>query len=435
MNASALRKVYVTLMFLSSICLVDNFFYTLATPVYIWAGAFLIIDIFTKQKLLTIRYKQLIFAFIISSTFTAIINISSNFLNNIGFIYQNIVCFFLFYGMHTYSTYSEIKKELLSLFSFLLNLTTIFVTSSLILLLIIKDGFTMMNYDFCIKDNRLVGVFINANLLAFYCVFAIILCHILYTNKKNSVKGLNKTNYIYFISLLTINLFALFLTDSNGSMLLLITYCCVYLIQYITSKSIRLSKKVVLKRFIILIISLILIISGIIVLRSGLQQGISELFTSTGNLFNHLNTNIDSGRLDLYTQGIALFMKAPIFGIGKANINTFADILFGGLRFSDLHNGYLTLLVSVGLIGFNIFLIFIYILLKNMLKYMFNDRQSEFPCIISFIIAYLLYSFIEITLIYNISYSTTVFWFALGYATSYVIKYDKLTIKTSKIKN
>ncbi len=419
MNVSALRKACITLLFLSGICLVDKIFFLLSIPLYIWSIAFILIDIFTKRKLLNIKYKQLIIAFICSSLITIIIHISDNFFENIGYLYQNILCFVLFYGMHSHYSYDELKKEMLDIFSYILHLTSFFIGISFILLFLVKKEVIMANYYFCIKDNRFVGVFVNANLIAFHCVVDIILCHTLYTYKKNSISKLNKYNYIYYISLLALNLFALFLTDSNGGMLLLTTYSSIYLIQYVTAKSVKLSKRTILKRFIVLILLLIVIISGFIVLKGGLQQGFSEFFNSTNISFEHLNPNIDSGRLQLYTQGIAAFMKAPIFGNG---------IRIDGFLTPYLHNGYLTLLVSFGLSALNIFLIFLYILIKNMLKYMFTKKQDAFPCLLSFILAYLVYSFIEITLICNFSFTTVIFWLFLGYAANYMNNYDKHNI-------
>ena len=79
--------------------------------------------------------------------------------------------------------------------------------------------------------------------------------------------------------------------------------------------------------------------------------------------FSHENKNIDSGRKKLWLESINLFKLSPIIGISNGNIVLYsAEYSNGALEYSyhksDLHNGFLTILVSTGVIGFVLFGIF-----------------------------------------------------------------------------
>ena len=103
-----------------------------------------------------------------------------------------------------------------------------------------------------------------------------------------------------------------------------------------------------------------------------------------------------------------------------------------------MHNGFLTLLVSTGVIGFLLFAIFGLRFIISVSRVLFMRKNSFYsddalPCIFSFLFAYLFYSVFEKALLYDISFTVILFWLMMGYASCYIKKYkhhdDWLNIK------
>ena len=134
-----------------------------------------------------------------------------------------------------------------------------------------------------------------------------------------------------------------------------------------------------------------------------------------------------------------MYVRHPVLGIGRGNINTYGYELFeDGIRFSksygvlglfmtDFHNSYLTILVCSGVIGFILFFIFGLRFFTRITKYVFRDdslQQSVLPCMYAFLCAYVVYSFIEIALVFNPSLIVMMFWLILGYTSCFLAKYE-----------
>ena len=143
-----------------------------------------------------------------------------------------------------------------------------------------------------------------------------------------------------------------------------------------------------------------------------------------------MKIKIDSGRIPLLKQAIKLFLLYPIFGVAPRNIVLYGEKYLGGLKYSDFHNGFVTILVSFGVVGFTFFIIFAVKIAKSMLICIFkkrnkNDTEREMlPCLLAFLAAYCVYSMFEITLLLDVSFKVLIFWLILGYAMSYLNHYE-----------
>ena len=97
----------------------------------------------------------------------------------------------------------------------------------------------------------------------------------------------------------------------------------------------------------------------------------------------------------------------------------------------DFHNGLITILVSFGLVGFNIFMVFALTVAKTMLKSIFKFRKENerdgnvLVAIVSFCAAYCVYSMFEVSLLVDDSYRVFIFWIMIGFGLSYAFKYIK----------
>ena len=151
--------------------------------------------------------------------------------------------------------------------------------------------------------------------------------------------------------------------------------------------------------------------------------------------FDHENTNIDSGRFRLWRESLDLFKISPIIGIANGNIVFYSEeYLNGELTFSyhnsDLHNGFLTILVSTGVLGALLFGTFGFRFAKHAAQHLFLRRKTVrdevYPCLFAFLSAYLVYSLFERALLYDISFLVIWFWLMMGYTACYVSKYEHL---------
>lgn len=487
MNTSAIRFSLLYLLFFGSVCVIDTACYFLAAPIYIWAGIVLYIKLIKEKKLRKIKHLPIITLFIASGLISVAVNFAYNIHENLFMIYYVILCFFLFYGLYAEKTHEAAKREMTFFFKFFLSSTTILMTISIIILLCSKKGFMFMNYYISIKDNRFVGIFTNANLLAFYAVIGVILCHILYLRHKAVSKFTFGVSLYYGICLF-INLISLFLSDSNGSLVFIIIYVCFIAFYKIFRNSDTVRTFNFMFRIISLVLACVVFAFSFLTIRSFAQEGFAALLeserkfsesqsieitstipesenskipeskpsnsketskadnnkylpsdnTNTENIFSdkkattftHENKNIDSGRIPLLKQAAKLFSLYPIFGVAPRNIVLYGEKYLGGLKYSDFHNGFVTILVSFGVVGFTFFIIFAVKIAKSMLVCIFkkrnkNDTEREMlPCLLAFLAAYCVYSMFEVTLLLDISYRVLIFWLILGYAMSYLNHYE-----------
>lgn len=487
MNTSAIRFSLLCLLFFGSVCVIDAACYFLATPIYVWAGIVLYIKLIKEKKLRKIKHLPIITLFIASGLISVAVNFAYNIHENLFMIYYVILCFFLFYGLYAEKTHEAAKREMTFFFKFFLSSTTILMTISIIILLCSKKGFMFMNYYISIKDNRFVGIFTNANLLAFYAVIGVILCHILYLRHK-AVSKFTLGVSLYYGICLFINLVSLFLSDSNGSLVFIIIYVCFIAFYKIFRNSDTVRTFNFIFRIISLVLACVVFAFSFLTIRSFAQEGFAALLeserkfseiqsieatstipesenskipeskpsnseetskadnnkylpsdnTHTENIFSdkkattftHENKNIDSGRIPLLKQAIKLFLLYPIFGVAPRNIVLYGEKYLGGLKYSDFHNGFVTILVSFGVVGFTFFIIFAVKIAKSMLICIFkkrnkNDTEREMlPCLLAFLAAYCVYSMFEITLLLDVSFKVLIFWLILGYAMSYLNHYE-----------
>ena len=151
--------------------------------------------------------------------------------------------------------------------------------------------------------------------------------------------------------------------------------------------------------------------------------------------FEHEISNIDSGRFKLYRESLDLFKISPVFGISNGNIVFYSqEYANGTLKYTyhnnDLHNGFLTILVSTGVLGFVIFGIFGFRFAKHAAQHLFLQKKTfkndAYPCMFAFLSAYLFYALFEKALLYDISFMVMWFWLIMGYTSCYIAKFEPM---------
>ncbi len=421
----------------------------------IWAGYLAVRKLLRESRIQRIRYRKILYCFLLGAVLTTALHAEKNLADNLGLICMMGIYFFLLYGMHGEESNFRCKREMKRILSFTVFMTTALMIMGLIGLAIFPKGFSWNGLPFILYESRFLGLLFNANVAGFYSAMAIIACHILWRMIRAEHR-LSVRRKLLYIGCMAVNLLALFLSDSNASLLFLVVYCS-FVMFYILFRDFS-RKKIhgFLLRITATILSFIVIIASLMFFRVLTQSRVSLVMTSghsetelsTGiiaedgtvgltddedreNLFGHENTNPDSGRFKIWKQSLQMYEKYPLLGIGKANIIDYGQEYVGGLRYDDFHNGFITILISYGLTGLHLFLIFSLTVAGDMLKTIFRYKKKcrddgSVPVLITaFCAAYLVYAMFEPALLADMSYRVYIFWMLLGFGMSYVQKYRR----------
>lgn len=463
LNISLFRIVYLCVLFLCSFCFVEIPANGAKYGLLIWAGALIYYYYIKPKRYLDVLYVRWLVGFLFASLITILVHIADNFLLNLVLLCHVVVCFFVLYGMHTEKNKKRKRRELYFISAIVVTATTVAMLVGFLLLLWGQQKVTFFDvtYNIAIYENRFTGIFTNPNLLGFYAVVAIIFSHIL--SKKNLYIecGIKRKvpNWILIVAVV-INVLALFLSDSNGALLLLGCYIVGYFIYYVFGGIQQINVKGIILRCCAVALVFVMVGGIGIGTRFYVNKGVASIVNSvkqkevappaSGSTpavggqsagivsFAHQNKNLDSGRISLLQKAVVVFYNNPILGVGKENIVLYGKrLLETGFKYNDLHNGYLTILVSNGLVGFALFIGFAVSVGRHCVKSLFLEKKrlrgSPFVCLFAFIFGYCIYSVLEKTMLLEHTYMVAIFWYFLGYASCYMCKYnhidDKFDIK------
>lgn len=459
-DEKAFRHCYILSLFFSSLCFVEHGFQFITGIMMLWA-VFLLKNRFDNfESIRSIRFYGLIFLFLGNLMYTILTyndNLSTNFIT----LYHTAICFILLYGIHSNSDKNKIRKEFFSICRIITILTTLFAALGFIVFLIFIK-IEAFSYIIGLYGKRFTGLYTHPNIAAFTSVIGIVCSHLVYRQFDYYVKGRKKSYSLLCLLCLVLNILTILLSDSNASLVFLLVYVSVILFFKALDKYTHIKLSVVFSLAIVCII----ISTGTFLLRNVSQSAMSvfvntlhhskgsDVFSSASYDNQNKNSSDDiqesdimveigrnerkdlsSGRLDSWIKGLKLFSMEPLTGIGKGNILEYGDrYLDEGFKFFDLHNGYLTILVSCGIIGFSIFVIFLLFIARSLFKYVFFNTDKDIqdlkcvPVFSSAICAYCVYSMFERTMLFENTFMVTIFWFMLGYMMSITVS-DKVSLE------
>ena len=462
-DSSKFRIFFLIDLFFFSVVFCDVLARAIHVILMIWGGIILINNYFIKGIYKRVCYYKILLLFIASCLFTILLHFKDNLLYNLLYIFTYLLCFFVFYGMFSEKGIKDIEEEMFKLFKLLVILVTIISFIGLVFTAIKIQMKAFNHYWLGIYENRLVGIYTNSNLLALFCVLSIIGTHILIDSDDFKKQSNKKRTLMAYIFSIVINTVSLILSDSNGAFIFLLIYLIVILFYKLFSKQNEISIKIIVKNVSVILLAGFCLIAGSFKIRGICQDGIAVLINDMhkveepihdnkidiidkskdnsqdtensvadsveiGRVIGENNYDGSSGRVTLIKQSVVMFKKSPVIGIGIANIPDYGKIYIeGGLKFPNFHNGYITILVAWGLVGFAIFFTFAVTIAARFGKVLFkiNDSQNTpFPKLFSFLVAYSVYSLVEITILSDITFTIFIFWAVLGYALSYVLNYE-----------
>ncbi len=458
-DTSFFRRCYIICLFFCNVSFIQVPAYASLIFLFLW-GVFLLFYNEKKRRVFSnTRFGIWLLAFLFFSTITAIIHIADNFLFNIVIQLHVSICFFIFYSLHT-EKHLNFRKELYSVCRFMVYTTTIVGILGLACLMA-GISFEVMSIKFIIYENRFTGIYSNPNILGFVSVVSLFCIHMLTKTNFIEISGEERVSRIWLCSSLAINGMSLFLCDSNGAIVLLIFYVIFFALYKMFGAEHEFTKKQIVTKLIACVLVGAFIVGSAFFVRyfcqagfaqiletadiatsmKGVEEGEEDIFYATERItFSHINTNLDSGRFKLWRQAASLFSDFPLFGIGKGNVYYYGENKFdNGIAFSDIygealsifatdfHNGYATILVCSGIIGFVLFSIFGLRFAKHITIHVFKDKnlkESILPCMYAFLCAYLVYAFFEKALLYDVSFTVLFFWLIMGYISCFLCKYE-----------
>lgn len=466
-DASLFRRAYIICLFFCNVSFIQVPFYACLILLFLW-GAFLVFyreyKYHTFQKM---RFGLWLMAFMLFSTLTAIIHISDNFMYNLVIQMHVAICFFVFYAMHT-EKHLNFRREMYHIARFVVYATTIIGIAGLACLMA-GISFEVMSIKFIIYENRFTGIYSNPNTMGFISVVAIVCAHMLTKADFIQISGIERVSRIWLGSCVAVNGMSLFLSDSNGAIVLMIGYVVVFAVYKVFGAERKLSSTQIITKLVACVLVGAFLVASVFFVRFICQSGFTQIlnavdqtersitsaeddtlpdnvaesdpFSATDRItFSHENKNLDSGRFKLWRQAIQMFRVSPLFGVGKGNIYTYGETMFEhGVAFSDLygkmlsafvtdfHNAYATILVCSGVFGFALFSIFGLRFAKHITIHVFKDsslKESVLPCMYAFLCSYLAYAFIEKALLYDISFTVLFFWLIMGYVSFFLCRYE-----------
>ncbi len=364
-------------------------------------------------------------------------------------LYLNIKFFILmmfqFGILYLYSNKYDEKKRfnIIKLSNIFIFLTTLLVLGSFYVLLINYNHVINTAIDpivYGISYGRLYGVFWDPNIGALISSIAFIMAlHKIVDSDNKFIKIMNAILCL---------LFSLYISFSASRMgiLLIIVGSLFYIILFLLSKH-KKTKKVLITLIITFLLSVLISLQGsttynkivdfvnkevtIVVNTKPNNHSKSSIKTYSKMDRNYNpNNDISNRRIDIWKNGLEIVKKEPIFGIGHANVLPYVKdelpdsyIINNPQKiFTSMHSMFMDTLVSQGIVGLCLYLIFILItiilILKN-LKYLVNLSIDNILFISIIVIEFIASMFIT-EIIYIDSPMSVMFWICLGQLLNYV---------------
>lgn len=284
-------------------------------------------------------------------------------------------------------------KEIERFFVLIIVLTTIMAVHGI--LQFNNEGIGWTGQTFARKSTRIryIGIFSDPNDLALVFIFAVPLLLYFISQKKEFLYR------IINLVLLSIILYAIFLTQSRGAMVSLGTMAAYYGV-----------KKYGVKKG---------IIAGAILL-------IPVIIVFTKGQFLEISTTEESahGRIDAWYEGLQMLMRSPLWGVGPG--------MFTEFNYLTAHNSFVLCFSETGIIGYFFWLGAIYYNFTGLAKtHKYELLNSEEGAIVSpsFFLTISLVGFLAASFFLSRTY-TIVLYMNLGVITSYLyVKSNELNIE------
>ena len=447
LDTSLFRLCYLSVYFMYMLThFSNNTYMRIAVLVLtLWGTVVAVFSLINNRSYTRIVYGFWLGAFLLSFVITIITHISSDMYAlgfNIFLLLQTFICFVLFYGMHAERGFLY-RFEMYLFVRFFVYVSTIAAVVGLILM--------FMGYPGVLYSGTFTGVYMNPNFQGFVAAIAIIFCHMLTKPDFTHRSGQKRVSTIWIATCAILNLAVLILSDSNGSILFLGAYVAIIVFMKLLTLVDELTPIKVIGRILALLAVGVLLLFLLMFVRGVFRLGVAAATTPDGELsradinkltqgsfFSFVSDSGFNSRISLWDAGFKIFCRYPVFGAGKGDLYSlivevsgdrsyFTSDYFTNILIADMHNGYYSIFITAGVVGFALFAVFVvrfisrmsmpvWVVQRKILKY------SVYPSLVALFGAYLVYAFVERTFLFTDSFFIIIFWLILGYISCFAIE-------------
>lgn len=396
-----------------------------------------ILYLFIKHRHNFMKWEYLfLLLFCCSYGLTITIHMSDHFINEIALLgYTGTELFLLTYCDRGRST-EAVKRELKTISWIIVIVTFLFSMVCFCMFFFsfsgrFKAGDELFIYG--MYENRLYGLY-NPNAGAVLNYISVILSFILlkYFNQKRKFLWVN----------VAVQTCCFILAQSRGGWVCAITYFVIYML-FIRDWRKKIDTKVkkwLYKGCVTLLMCFLIGFSSNIV-KTGLSyvpRNVAKVIGTENKVkqnnlklkrLDKKRKNLQSattGRSGMWKLGIQAYCESPILGIGYRSID---DVLYKMMdkksylnsKGGNLHNVYITVLVSSGALGVLNLVFFSFIFLKKAIRCFFaTGTKGYVKYTMAFIPAWLIGDLVESRIILGMNFSAIIFWLVVGYAMYFV---------------
>lgn len=371
--------------------------------IMLWGTEILIYDIL-KTKGKSLRKNMILVIFLILSMITIFMN---NITANDIKLYAITLIQLLVLNNYDKNKDIDYTKKELNIFNFILIATTFLLTLAAILAQ--ELGLNVLNiilFDSGRVEKLFKGFYVISTSAGLICYLSSAVTIIALFTIPQRIK--NKIGIIILcICNLLVQTYALFKSGARGAIISFVAFIVIVIFMNIRSKKIRIP---------------ILFFITVMIICFPLYK---NMIFNMDFLNKNPGTSFFSGRLTLWEEGYKHILKnKPLLGAAPDNmiseIKKLSTEDLIGIEGGRIHNIYLDVVYSNGLIGFGLLMFFIISKMINMYKYSFNykmekDTRTYIRLNFSLMTSMLVLNTVESILIYLISTMGIIFWVYMGY--------------------
>lgn len=453
LNKNNIIYSLITLMMLSTISIIAPITTEFNVLILLWGALYFVYDFFKEKTYYKSRYSKILIVYMIIFFIGILINYKNNLIGNIKtFAYTG---FFLFVVYSYKNDFEEryTQKELYNINSIIIIISSIVSFASLLtFIFFIQFTYNNVPQGFVYPNSpALWGFYGNPNSGGMVAVISIIVTTFniyLYKNLKDKNSSLTRKIYYYFNIL--VQFLYLILCNSRGAVVSLLAFI-IFATFYLSFVFFKEDKKMANIKSIIISLLLTCIISFVYTTTiPTLKKGLAHIPKTIDKLINSENSNVgvvetegdndvieldrniesghvSTGRAEIWTYGLNTLKLNPLFGHGPDNIGLAKQKIYPNdksryMVTNNMHNGYLQILLSNGILGFIAFALFIILIVKDTLISLFStkiisDKSSSIPLffITGLVLSIAVNGLFENVILLTQSYITTVLWIYLSY--------------------
>lgn len=386
-----------------------------------------------KHKLYRRFEFVLILLFCLSYMITIVINRSPHIVNEVAMVGYALLYFFMVYSDEKMER-KRFLFELRVISRCVISAAAVLGAAGLVMFALnldeaVKIGGTY--YQFGMYENRLWGVDINPNMGGALYMIALAAClYIIHLRRKESKRnaGLIVLSIMFFILIV--------LCQSRAVWIMVAVFISGYIF-FIMKKALSVfsickSPRQILLRVCMVIVALLVLYGAVFAAKTAVSFVPDILGTAERTAVNHDDlarldkkendvNSLSTGRTKLWSVGIKAFKEKPVFGVGFRSIDDYmkkylSKGAYNNSHMGNVHNAYLSALVSSGMVGFLLFMSLIgYILLHGVKKFFLEEGNTMGRVLLIFAVSIMVGQLVESWIVFALQFGGGVYWLVMGY--------------------